>query len=91
MASWVGRVINFSAGRAGMDDTCLRRSLAAWWTLRWMKIQSEIRIGVRFTADRPDIHAWVEHCGQPVNDVSWIATLYPLAHDGDLEKALREE
>lgn len=87
-AAWVGRVVNFSAGRAGMDDTCLRRSLATWWVLRWMGIPSDITVGVRFTPEGPQIHAWVDHHGVPVNDVPTIAHLYPITHDGDLSAEL---
>lgn len=54
------------------EATCLRRSLALWWWLRWKRIPSDIYIGVNAT----DGHAWVVHHGIVVNDRPDVATRY---------------
>ncbi len=48
--------------------TCLHRSLALWWLLRWRRLDSDIRAGVRRTDEGWDVHAWVEHAGVVIND-----------------------
>jgi hypothetical protein len=44
---------------------CLRQSLALGWLLR--AHQPVVRIGVRPAASGPDLHAWVEVAGWPVD------------------------
>ena len=49
--------------------TCLHRSLALWWLLRWQRLDSDIRAGVRRGEDGWDVHAWVEHAGVVINEI----------------------
>jgi hypothetical protein len=84
MAGRFGRTVNVLAGRAGMEDSCLRRSLVTWWLLRWQSVESEVRIGMRLGPEGARAHAWVEHCGRPVNDVDEIGRQYPIQYDGAL-------
>lgn len=83
-ARQVGITINGSARRRGWDRSCLRRSMVAWWVLRWLRIPAEIRIGITLQDDVPLAHAWLEHHGEPVNDALNIADYYPITYQGDL-------
>jgi hypothetical protein len=80
----VGVTVNLSARRGSWDKSCLRRSLVAWWVLRWLRVPTELTVGISLTGDRPLAHAWLEHHGQPVNDALNIAVLYPFTHSGNL-------
>ena len=51
--------------------TCLHRSLALWWLLRFQRIPARIRTGARRKdagAGEWELHAWVEHHGRIIND-----------------------
>lgn len=80
----MGRWVNLATGRAGWDKSCLRRSLVAWWWLRWLRVDSEVRLGVSLDAGGGRAHAWLEHAGTPVNDVDDVRDRYPFSHAGDV-------
>lgn len=67
VARRTARLIDRAAARS--EASCLRRSLALWWWLRWKGIPSDIRIGVSAT----DGHAWVVHHDTVINDKPSIA------------------
>ena len=49
--------------------TCLHRSLALWWLLRFQGLRTQIRIGARRQEAKGwDLHAWVEHEDVIIND-----------------------
>lgn len=83
-ARQVGITVNFSARRGGWDKSCLRRSLVAWWLLRWLRIPTELRFGLSLQEGGSIAHAWLEHHGEPVNDGPNVASLFPFSHGGDL-------
>ena len=64
----LGELVNIAARHTLGSRTCLTRSLLLGWLLRRRGVQSELRIGVRFTQGALDAHAWVECEGVPVND-----------------------
>ena len=64
----LGEVVNIAARHTLGSRTCLTRSLLLGWLLQRRGVQSELRIGVRFTQGALDAHAWVECEGVPVND-----------------------
>lgn len=70
IARQTARLIDRAARR--LDATCLRRSLALWWWLRWKGFPSDIRIGVNFT----DGHAWVVHHDKVINDSEEVVGRY---------------
>lgn len=79
-----GRLIN-QAGIGLPWATCLRRSLATWWLMRWSGIPSEIRIGVKLIPGDNSSHSWVEHHGEVINDAANIADFYPVNFSDLLE------
>ena len=68
-------VVEVAARYGPWPANCLQRSVTLWWFLARRGIPSELRIGVR---RRPgataggdlDFHAWIEHGGLVLNDVS---------------------
>lgn len=66
--------------------TCLHRSLALWWLLRWRRLDSALRTGVRRADEGWDVHAWVEHDGVVINDDPATVATYRLL-PGWLEQA----
>jgi hypothetical protein len=76
----VGSFVNFIASSRWLKSTCLRRSLVAWWVLRWRGIPSELRFGVNVEEG----HAWVEHHGVVVNDRPDIASRYRILYGQEL-------
>lgn len=71
-----GRLVN-KAGERLPHITCLRRSLLVWWMLRWARLPSALKIGVK-TGGETTSHSWVEHDGIVINDAPEIALLYPI-------------
>jgi hypothetical protein len=78
-ARMIGAYIN-TAAASWLKATCLRRCLVTWWLLRWMRIPSEVRIGVNIDAG----HAWVEHHGVVINDQPNIASNYRIHYGQEL-------
>lgn len=72
-----GRLVN-QAGARLTKITCLRRSLLVWWMLRWARLPSTLKIGVK-TSGGLTSHSWVEHDGIIINDAPEIALLYPIS------------
>lgn len=64
--------------RYGYRGNCLKKSLTVWFLLRMMKIDSEIRFGVKNAkeADRIDAHAWVEYRGVNITDPEDVQKQY---------------
>jgi hypothetical protein len=54
--------------RSPASGTCLTRSLLLQWLLRRRGVETDLRLGVRRTAQGIEAHAWVESQGRPVND-----------------------
>ncbi|CAN5807182.1 hypothetical protein BH23GEM6_BH23GEM6_20150 [soil metagenome] len=84
LACRFGRTVNVLAGRAGLEDSCLRRSLVTWWLLRWRGVETEVRIGMKLGVDGVRAHAWLEQGGRPINDVDEIGRQYPIQYDDAL-------
>ena len=78
----LGELVNIAARHTLGSRTCLTRSLLLGWLLRRRGVQSQLRIGVRFTQGVLDAHAWVECEGVPVNDRPDVSTQF--ASFGDL-------
>ena len=78
----LGELVNIAARHTLGSHTCLTRSLLLGWLLQRRGVQSELRIGVRFTQGALDAHAWVECEGVPVNDRPDVSTQF--ASFGDL-------
>jgi hypothetical protein len=56
--------------------SCLDRSVLLWFLMRQKRLDGEIRIGVVFTDDQLEGHAWVEYKGAVVNDDPDVATRF---------------
>lgn len=69
----LGQLVNTAARHSPFACTCLTRSLVLAWLLRRRGVDSELRIGVRFTGGALQAHAWVEHAGIPINDKPDVA------------------
>ncbi|GEM_PF-1116903 len=76
--------VDSAATQRLVDVTCLRRSLALWWLLRWLRIPSEVRLAFRLANGKADGHAWVEHHAQVINDLPDIAAHYPILYGDQL-------
>ena len=72
----LGELVNIAARHTLGSRTCLTRSLLLGWLLRRRGVQSQLRIGVRFTHGALDAHAWVECEGVPVNDRPDVSTQF---------------
>jgi hypothetical protein len=78
-----GRLVN-NAALMLPSITCLRRSLATWWLMRWGGLPAQVCIGVRL-GDNLASHSWVEHHGQVINDRPEISKLYPVQFSDELD------
>jgi hypothetical protein len=56
---------------------CLRHSLAIWWLLRWLRLPSQLRMGINLDQG----HAWVEHHRLVLNDSLDVAGRYAVIYD----------
>ncbi|MBE2271782.1 MAG: lasso peptide biosynthesis B2 protein [Anaerolinea sp.] len=72
-AYFMGKLVNSVGYHPRVNVSCLRRTLALWWLLRWNGIPSTVQIGVNAKAG----HAWLEHHGMVVNDHPDVLTKYP--------------
>lgn len=79
-ANNVGNFVNVIASHPWLKSTCLRRSLVAWWILRWRGIPSEVRFGVNVEEG----HAWVEHHGSVINDQPDVASRFRILYGQEL-------
>lgn len=76
----IATIINQSAESPPVEVNCLRRSVALWYLLRWMRLPSAIRIGLN-----PDGgHAWVEHGNRVINDTSDVVSQYAILYGDEL-------
>jgi hypothetical protein len=75
-----GRLVNLVATNPKINATCLRRTLIAWWILRWRGIPSDVRIGINMTSG----HAWLEHHGSVINDAPDVVVKYPITYADEL-------
>ena len=66
--SELSRLTNSTADSLFFHVTCLERSLALWWVLRWRGLNAELRLGARKNAARFEAHAWVEIDGVCLGD-----------------------
>jgi hypothetical protein len=55
---------------------CLERSLTLWWLLRRNGVESELHIGAHKEGPRLEAHAWVELCGNILNDAAGVHRHY---------------
>lgn len=76
--------VDSAAAHRVVDVTCLRRSLALWWLMRWRRMPAEVRLAFRLKEGRADGHAWVQHHGQVINDLPTVAEHYPILYDATL-------
>lgn len=68
LARQTARSVNRAARYLLPPGSCLRRSLALWFLLKWQGIESKVCIGVRRQNGDFQAHAWVECNGQVAND-----------------------
>jgi hypothetical protein len=64
----IAEIVALAARHTPFRTTCLPRSLALRCLLQRRGIESELRIGVRKSADALEAHAWIEHRGEPLID-----------------------
>lgn len=72
----VAEIVDSAARNGLFGANCLTRSLTLWWLLRRQGIASELRFGVRKVDGEFQAHAWLEHCGQVLNDAEDVAVSY---------------
>ena len=72
----VARLVAAAARHGPYKATCLTRSLTLQWLLHRRGIESDLRLGVRKSAEGIDAHAWLEHEGVPLIDASDIRERY---------------
>ena len=75
-AKQVAATVELAARRGFFKANCLQRSLTLWWLLRWLRIPTELRFGV----NQDEIHVWVEHYGEVINDKYNIASYYAITY-----------
>ena len=56
-----------------VTTTCLQRTMALWWLLRWHGLDSQIRIGAVRSEEGILAHAWLERNEVVVNDRADVA------------------
>ena len=61
------RIVGAAQRRSLVKFTCLEESLILWYLLGSQGISSRLRIGVRKTKEKFEAHAWVEYCGEALN------------------------
>jgi len=66
--SITARMVSAAARYGLCHANCLQQALVLWWLLRRQGIESDLRIGVRKTADCFEAHAWVERLGFVLNE-----------------------
>lgn len=76
----VAYMVNRAAASPHAKANCLRRSLSLWWLLRWLRLDSDIRIGINLN----DGHAWVEHGGHIINDAPNTSSRYTVLYTSEL-------
>jgi hypothetical protein len=79
-AARMALMVNGIARHPAIQATCLRRTLLTWWLLRWLRLPSDVRIGINTSAG----HAWLEHHGTIINDRSDVALHYPIIYTEEL-------
>jgi hypothetical protein len=79
-ARMIARVVNRVAKSRYARMNCIRRSLALWWILRWVRLDSQVQIGINLDEG----HAWVEHGGAVVNDRPETRSRYTVLYLNDL-------
>lgn len=79
-AARLALLVNGVARHPDIQASCLRRTLLAWWLLRWLRLPSDVRIGINSSAG----HAWLEHHGTIINDRSDVALHYPIIYTEEL-------
>ena len=79
-ATQVARLVNTVARHPTIQASCLRRTLLTWWILRWLRLPSEVRIGINGAGG----HAWLEHHGIVINDRFDVLTQYPIIYTDEL-------
>jgi hypothetical protein len=76
------RAVHQASGRRFFGTTCLERSLAAWWLLRWRGCPAQLRVGVRHTEGGFEAHAWLAQGGRVLNDdPAQVATYTPFSQN----------
>jgi hypothetical protein len=76
-ANAVAAVFLRAANRRQPPYNCLRHSLAIWWLLRWLRLPSQLRMGINLDQG----HAWVEHHALVLNDSLDVAGRYAVIYD----------
>ena len=64
----ISRMVLAAARHSFLSTSCLERSLALWLLLARHGIASQLRIGVRRTAEKFEAHAWVECDGVAIGE-----------------------
>lgn len=72
----LGRLVNMAANHSPFVINCLPRSLVLCGMLRRAGLTAELRIGVQKESDAFAAHAWVEFCGQTLNEEATVALDY---------------
>jgi hypothetical protein len=79
-AQAVAAIVNKIAQDSPRPMNCVRRSMVLWWMLRWLGLNSELKIGL----NREKGHAWVEHAGRVINDSADVASQYAVLYEDEL-------
>jgi hypothetical protein len=75
---------------AGIEGTCLTRSLTLWALLRRRGVDGQVVVGYRRGEGMIEGHAWVEFQGTPLNERPEVIATYTLADEpGDFDELQR--
>jgi len=80
-AQAMARMVQVAARYGLYRPNCLSQSLALWWLLRRQGIAGDLRIGVSPQGDLLEAHAWVEFCGQVLNDGEDVSHRFAPFHE----------
>lgn len=64
----IAHLVGIASNHCPQPVTCLPRSLALWWLLRWHGIPCELRLGATHRDGQLDAHAWVQCAGAPLGE-----------------------
>ena len=70
------RMVAIASRRSPFAANCLPRSLVLWGLLRVQGVDTALRLGFRREDGQFGAHAWVEHLGFPLNEMSEVGELF---------------
>lgn len=75
-ARYLARLAGMAGRNGPIQTTCLRQALALYFLLRRKGLDPSIKFGVAHPAGHPEMHAWVELDGSPLDPTANAYALF---------------